>query len=96
MPYPTVASLPPAVKKKYSGNAQRAFMHAFNDAVYKEGKDESTAFAIAHSAAKRAGSAHEPVKSKPKTKKAQAFKAKKDARKAAKVKRSPIVDAMTY
>lgn len=96
MPYPTVASLPANVKSKYSGNAQRAFMEAFNSAVYEQGKGESDAFAIAHAAAKKAGSAHAPAKPKKKTKAAKAFGKKKGARMAAKAKRSPIVDAMTY
>lgn len=52
------SSVDEAVKRhpslsQYSKNAQRAWVHAFNSA-YESGKDESSAFAIAWAAAKKA------------------------------------------
>lgn len=96
MPYATVASLPPNVKSKYNAAGQRAFLAAFNEAVYRDGKSDADATAIAHAAAARAAGKGMPVKPRNKTKAAKAFGAKKAARKAAKAKSSPIVDAMTY
>src|SRR5450755_4950487 len=56
MPYSTVADLPKAQTDQYNPHQKKAFLEAFNNA-YKEYKgDESRAFAVAHSAAKKAGS----------------------------------------
>ena len=52
MPYQTVDDLPPEVKGRYSGEALRAFLAAFNSAMERY-DDESRAFAIAHAAAGR-------------------------------------------
>jgi cation transport regulator ChaB len=52
MPYKSTSDLP-AQFKKYSANGQKAALQAFNNA-YDSDKGESHAFAIAHSAAKRA------------------------------------------
>jgi cation transport regulator len=55
MPYNTVADLPKAQTDQYNPHQKKAFLEAFNNA-YKEYKsDESRAFAVAHSAAKKAG-----------------------------------------
>jgi len=55
MPFSSVEE---AVKRhpslaQYSKNAQRAWVHAFNSAM-DSGKDESSSFAVAWSAAKKA------------------------------------------
>ena len=55
MPYNTVADLPKAQTDQYNPHQKKAFLEAFNNA-YKEYKgDEGRAFAVAHTAAKRAG-----------------------------------------
>jgi cation transport regulator len=55
MPYQSVADLPAAQVKGYSPKQKRAFLEAFNSAVYEQKLPEDRAFAIAHTAAKRAG-----------------------------------------
>lgn len=56
MPYKSVADLPEAQVKGLSPHQRRAFLKAFNSAVYEQGMDEASAFKVAHAAAKRAGS----------------------------------------
>jgi cation transport regulator ChaB len=59
MPYSKISELPPAVKKAYTKKGQEAFLAAFNsafDGTCKDDKErEACAFAIAHSAAQKAG-----------------------------------------
>ena len=50
LPYAKVADLPEEVKSKYKGVKLRQFMHVVNSEM-ESGKDESTAFAAAHSVA---------------------------------------------
>ena len=52
MPYETTASLPVNVRSKYSEKALKAFLAAFNT-IFAQTKDESRAFAGAHSAARK-------------------------------------------
>jgi cation transport regulator len=53
MPYKPVEDLPPEQVDQYSEHGKRAFLEAFNSALAYDG-DESRAFAVAHTAAKRA------------------------------------------
>ena len=53
MPYDTIADLPKEQVDQYSTHQKHAFLKAFNSAL-GEYKDESRAFAVAHSAAQRA------------------------------------------
>lgn len=53
MPYDTISDLPKAQVDQYSTHQKHAFLEAFNSAL-DEYKDESRAFAVAHSAAQRA------------------------------------------
>jgi cation transport regulator len=55
MPYRTTADLPKAQTDQYTEHQKKAFLEAFNSAYDKYKDDESHAFAIAHSAAKKAG-----------------------------------------
>ena len=55
MPYRTVSDLPKAQTDQYSEHQKEAFLKAFNSAYKEYGGDESRAFAVAHTAAKRAG-----------------------------------------
>jgi cation transport regulator len=55
MPYQTIADLPKAQTDQYSAHQKEAFLKAFNNAYDEYGGDEHRAFAVAHSAAKRAG-----------------------------------------
>jgi cation transport regulator len=58
MPYRTIADLPKAQTDQYNDHQKKAFLEAFNSAYEKykdEDGDEGRVFAIAHSAAKRAG-----------------------------------------
>lgn len=55
MPYQQIADLPKAVRDTYTAHQQRAFLAALNAAM-ESGKDESAAFAIAHTAAQGAKS----------------------------------------
>jgi cation transport regulator len=53
MPYDTIADLPKEQVDQYSTHQKHAFLKAFNNAL-EEYRDESRAFAVAHSAAQRA------------------------------------------
>ena len=53
MPYQTISELPKEQVDQYSSHQKHAFLKAFNNALEEYG-DESRAFAVAHSAAKRA------------------------------------------
>ncbi|HEX3136022.1 MAG TPA: cation transport regulator [Casimicrobiaceae bacterium] len=55
MPYNTVADLPKAQTDQYNPHQKEAFLKAFNSAYREYGGDEGRAFAVAHTAAKRAG-----------------------------------------
>lgn len=52
MPYPTTASLPPAVKNKLKGKKRRQWMHVWNS-EFKSHGDETRAFASAWAAVKK-------------------------------------------
>jgi cation transport regulator ChaB len=52
MPYNTPDELPDTVRERYSARCQRVFLMAWNT-VYERTGDETTAFRIAHAAAKR-------------------------------------------
>jgi cation transport regulator len=54
MPYHTVKDLPEAQTDQYNPHQKEAFLKAFNNAYKEYGGDESRAFAVAHTAAKRA------------------------------------------
>ena len=56
MPYRTVKDLPQAQVDQYNEHQKEAFLKAFNNAYDEYGGDESRAFAVAHAAAKKAGS----------------------------------------
>ena len=56
MPYKSVKDLPEAQTDQYNAHQKKAFLEAFNKAYEQYGGDESRAFAVAHAAAKRAGS----------------------------------------
>lgn len=60
MPYNTVADLPKAQTDQYNPHQKKAFLEAFNNAFMEYKGDESRAFAVAHSAAKKAGQNQEP------------------------------------
>ena len=64
MPYEKISDLPEAQTDQYTPHQKKAFLEAFNNA-YEEYGDESRAFAVAHSAAKKAGgdARREPQKS---------------------------------
>jgi cation transport regulator len=53
MPYTKISDLPEAQTDQYSTHQKHAFLEAFNSAL-EQYKDESRAFAVAHSAAQRA------------------------------------------
>jgi len=55
MPYRTVADLPKAQTDQYNPHQKEAFLKAFNNAYKEYAGDEHRAFAVAHSAAKKAG-----------------------------------------
>jgi len=55
MPYQNVSDLPKAQTDQYNAHQKAAFLKAFNSAYDEYRGDESRAFAVAHSAAKRAG-----------------------------------------
>lgn len=65
MPYKTVSDLPEAQVDQYDAHQQKAFLEAFNNAYEQYDHDESKAFAVAHSAAKKAGAKQEREKSRP-------------------------------
>ena len=56
MPYHSVADLTKAQTDQYNAHQKDAFLKAFNNAYDEYGGDESRAFAVAHAAAKKAGS----------------------------------------
>jgi len=53
MPYDKISDLPKEQVDQYSTHQKHAFLEAFNSAL-EQYKDESRAFAVAHSAAQRA------------------------------------------
>lgn len=55
MPYRTVKDLPEAQTDQYNAHQKEAFLKAFNSAFDQYDGDESRAFAVAHTAAKKAG-----------------------------------------
>jgi cation transport regulator len=55
MPYRSLADLPKAQTDQYNEHQKKAFLEAFNNAYEEYGGDEHRAFAVAHTAAKRAG-----------------------------------------
>lgn len=55
MPYRSVSDLPKAQTDQYNAHEKKAFLEAFNNAYKEYGGDESRAFAVAHAAAKKAG-----------------------------------------
>jgi cation transport regulator len=55
MPYRSVNDLPEAQTDQYNAHQKEAFLKAFNNAYEQYDGDESRAFAVAHSAAKKAG-----------------------------------------
>ena len=55
MPYRTVKDLPEKQVDQYNEHQKKAFLEAFNNAYKEYGGDEHRAFAVAHSAAKKAG-----------------------------------------
>ena len=54
MPYDSISDLPEEQVDQYSEHGKEAFLKAFNSALETYDGDESTAFAVAHSAAKKA------------------------------------------
>jgi cation transport regulator len=55
MPYEKISDLPTTQVDQYTTHQKHAFLKAFNNAYGEYGGDESRAFAVAHSAAKKAG-----------------------------------------
>jgi cation transport regulator len=55
MPYKHISERPQAQVDQYDEHQKEAFLKAFNNAYEEYGHDESRAFAVAHSAAKKAG-----------------------------------------
>lgn len=55
MPYKSIADLPQSQVDQYTQHQKEAFLKAFNNALEEYGGDEHRAFAVAHTAAKRAG-----------------------------------------
>jgi cation transport regulator len=54
MPYDSISDLPEEQVDQYSEHGKKAFLEAFNSALGTYDGDESRAFAVAHSAAKKA------------------------------------------
>jgi cation transport regulator len=54
MPYDSIDDLPEEQVDQYTEHGKRAFLEAFSSALGTYDGDESTAFAVAHTAAKRA------------------------------------------
>lgn len=54
MPYESISDLPSEQVDQYSEHGKRAFLKAFNSALETYDGDESRAFGVAHSAAKKA------------------------------------------
>ncbi|WP_104990591.1 ChaB family protein [Deinococcus sp. NW-56] len=59
MPYRSMDELPEAQVDQYTEHQREAFLEAFNNALDEYGGDEDRAFAVAHSAAKKAGEKEE-------------------------------------
>ncbi|EYB67705.1 hypothetical protein DEIPH_ctg033orf0133 [Deinococcus phoenicis] len=55
MPYQSISDLPQSQVDQYDPHQQEAFLKAFNSALEEYGGDEHRAFAVAHTAAKKAG-----------------------------------------
>jgi len=55
MPYRSIEDLPKAQTDQYNPRQKKAFLEAFNSAYEEYHHDESRAFAVAHSAARKAG-----------------------------------------
>ena len=55
MPYQSPQDLPRKQVDQYNSHQRKAFLEAFNNAYKQYGGDEHRAFAVAHSAAKKAG-----------------------------------------
>jgi cation transport regulator len=53
MPYESISDLPQEQVDEYSEHGKRAFLEAFNRALATYDGDESRAFAVAHTAAKK-------------------------------------------
>lgn len=60
MPYTTIKDLPEVQTDQYTDHQKRAFLAAFNSSYEKYKDDEGHAYAIAHSAAKKAGRSRQP------------------------------------
>lgn len=56
MPYDKISDLPESQVDQYDHHQKEAFLKAFNNAYEEYDHDESRAFAVAHHAAKQAGS----------------------------------------
>ena len=54
MPYQKVSDLPKSQVDQYTPHQKKVFLEAFNNAYKEYDQDESRAFAVAHTAAKRA------------------------------------------
>lgn len=54
MPYDSISDLPKEQVDQYSQHGKKAFLEAFNSALDTYDGDESRAFAVAHSSAKKA------------------------------------------
>jgi cation transport regulator len=54
MPYDSISDLPEAQVDQYTQHQKKAFLEAFNSAYEQYDRDESRAFAVAHTAAKQA------------------------------------------
>lgn len=54
MPYDSISDLPEEQVDQYSDHGKDAFLKAFNSPLETYDGDESSAFAVAHSAAKKA------------------------------------------
>ena len=54
MPYDSISDLPEKQVDQYSQHGKKAFLEAFNNAWEEYDHDEGRAFAVAHSAAKKA------------------------------------------
>lgn len=65
MPYEKISDLPEAQVDQYTTHQKHAFLKAFNNAYGEYGGDESRAFAVAHSAAKKAGESGSGVSDEP-------------------------------
>lgn len=62
MPYAKISDLPESQVDQYDAHQKKAFLEAFNNAE-RQYHDEHKAFAVAHHAAKEAGTKEERQKS---------------------------------